>query len=582
MLQQLTTELEKDNLDLTYMFNNFIHENDFGNSPFDIRSIDSKYYDIQNIIPDNIRQINFNFKTLHLNIQGLPSHFDKLKILLIQLSLINVELDCIMLCETFINDENAHLFNLNGYTLVYKNRQRKKKGGVAIYIKNSIQYKINKELSTYVEGEFESLFLDLPTEQMIVGEIYRIPGTDPNESLSRYVNILNQIEKINKPTIIGTDQNFDYLKIHSHKITSDLLTSFFEVGMIPTITKPTRITHSTATLIDNIYVKYQRGNIHSGIIYDGMSDHLPVFCFIEKQTKRIIPKDPLQFTSRSINNNAIRLIASGLNNIDWSYIERLEINQAYDEFMKHFKNLIDIYAPEKTITIPARYVMREAWMTKGILASSLNCNKLYRKSLQKPKDHPFHAKYVTYRNLYNKIKNIAKRTYYENLFFDLKSDSKRTWKTIRTLIGKCNDKTTTPASFQHNNETISDSKDIANQFCHFFTNVGSNYASSIPNPAKPFRDYMTENIYSNPLSIFMRPTTPPEIKKIISSLKTKKSAGHDDINSQLIKSVANELSVPLALLVNKSITEGKIPDTLKIAKVVPIFKSKERNIFFKL
>ena len=57
-----------------------------------------------------------------------------------------------------------------------------------------------------------------------------------------------------KNIIVGTDQNFDYLKIDNHKNTEDLLNTFMSNGLIPTITKPTCITDTSATLIDNIYV----------------------------------------------------------------------------------------------------------------------------------------------------------------------------------------------------------------------------------------------------------------------------------------------------------------------------------------
>ncbi len=50
-------------------------------------------------------------------------------------------------------------------------------------------------------------------------------------------------------------KTFDYLKVNSHTATSDLINQAFSAGLLPVITKPTRVTHSTATLIDIIYVK---------------------------------------------------------------------------------------------------------------------------------------------------------------------------------------------------------------------------------------------------------------------------------------------------------------------------------------
>ena len=58
---------------------------------------------------------------------------------------------------------------------------------------------------------------------------------------------------------------------------------FLSAGFLPTITKPTRITHCTATLIDNIYIKTSKQiKLASGIILSNISDHLPVLLFSEK------------------------------------------------------------------------------------------------------------------------------------------------------------------------------------------------------------------------------------------------------------------------------------------------------------
>ena len=49
-------------------------------------------------------------------------------------------------------------------------------------------------------------------------------------------------------------------------------------GYMPLITKPTRITKSTATLIDNIFTKNANKTGHqSGILLNNISDHLPIF-----------------------------------------------------------------------------------------------------------------------------------------------------------------------------------------------------------------------------------------------------------------------------------------------------------------
>ena len=100
--------------------------------------------------------------------------------------------------------------------MVQINRPSKKGGGLAIYIRQSINYKQRPDLECNIENEFESLFLEAKTKhKLIIGEIYRVTNTNESESILRYENILNKLTTENKDIIIGTDQNFDYIKLNN-------------------------------------------------------------------------------------------------------------------------------------------------------------------------------------------------------------------------------------------------------------------------------------------------------------------------------------------------------------------------------
>ncbi|KAK2140668.1 hypothetical protein LSH36_1280g00036 [Paralvinella palmiformis] len=87
--------------------------------------------------------------------------------------------------------------------------------------------------------------------------------------------------------MISTDQKFNYINIEHHGITRDRLDTFISSGIVPTISKPTRITHNTAILIDKIYVKMrQPEELVSGMLTVDMSNHLPIFTFIGRPTLR--------------------------------------------------------------------------------------------------------------------------------------------------------------------------------------------------------------------------------------------------------------------------------------------------------
>ena len=83
----------------------------------------------------------------------------------------------------------------------------------------------------------------------------------------------------------------------------------------------------------------------------------------------------------------------------------------------------------------------------------------------------------------------------------------------------------------------------------------------------------------NRASFFMTPTDPEEIRKIILSCKSKKSSGHDQISTNLIKRLIPCVSYPISIIVNKSLETGSVPTTMKLAKVVPIYKSNNKMHF---
>ena len=70
----------------------------------------------------------------------------------------------------------------------------------------------------------------------------------------------------------------------------------------------------------------------------------------------------------------------------------------------------------------------------------------------------------------------------------------------------------------------------------------------------------------------MKPIIAEEIVKIISKFNQNKSPGHDDIGNFIVKNVEHIVSRPLADIFNLSLSTGSVPEQLKIAKVIPIYK----------
>ena len=101
---------------------------------------------------------------------------------------------------------------------------------------------------------------------------------------------MDKLCSLKQDIILGTDQNFDFMKIESNTNCMDLLNSFIQHGFTPLITKPIRIIPNSATLIDNLYIKqYHHTHVKTGILNIDISDHFPIFTILKSINSKTKP-----------------------------------------------------------------------------------------------------------------------------------------------------------------------------------------------------------------------------------------------------------------------------------------------------
>lgn len=60
-------------------------------------------------------------------------------------------------------------------------------------------------------------------------------------------------------------------------MTDEFINIMYGMTLYPKITRPSRVTTHSATLIDNIFTNDIENNTVSGLLLNDFSDHLPVF-----------------------------------------------------------------------------------------------------------------------------------------------------------------------------------------------------------------------------------------------------------------------------------------------------------------
>ena len=110
----------------------------------------------------------------------------------------------------------------------------------------------------------------------------------------------------------------------------------------------------------------------------------------------------------------------------------------------------------------------------------------------------------------------------------------------------------------------------------FFVDVGPKLASNITHSGKDYFEYLLNPTQK---SLFMKPIVADEVVEIIGKLNQSKSPGHDGIGNLIVKKVSSVISKPLSNIFNLSLSTGMVPEQLKLAKVIPIYKKEDPEIF---
>ena len=228
----------------------------------------------------------------------------------------------------------------------------------------------------------------------------------------------------------------------------------------------------------------------------------------------------------------------------------------------HTKNLTSHITIKKTLLTLA---LKESIKTK---------NKLYVTSAKGSNKKEKSAQYRLYRNRLHHLLRSVERKYYHDLLVEHKSYLKQSWKIIKFVINKCKYHPLN-SKFKYNGKVIDDGFEISNRFNRFFVHVGESLASVIPQSAKMPSDYLKHDIVNK---MYLDPVTENEIDKIILNFR-ERLAGWDELKPTVIKFIRYCISLPLRHICKLSFRTGIFPDELKIANVVPIFKSGDVMIF---
>ena len=261
---------------------------------------------------------------------------------------------------------------------------------------------------------------------------------------------------------------------------------------------------------------------------------------------------------------------------DWSlvYISH-SISDSLQALNRILTEFFDRHAPFATKRTNTNI---SPWLTVE-LKNKINYRDALQRKFCRSKTTENYKKYKHKRNKVNNQMKRAKHSYNKNLLHENIKNPTSFWRTLKNIFPTKPKSKLTSTTFKVNEEEISNKETISNGFGQFFSNI----AITLLQTLHPIKDF----VWNKPKNLPIRTTqkfsfhsvTLSEICKCLRKLRRKKAHGIDELPPNLLKDVANEISKPLAFIINKSLSSGIVPDLWKISKVTPLYKSDSKSDF---
>nr|CAI5867150.1 unnamed protein product [Callosobruchus analis] len=353
------------------------------------------------------------------------------------------------------------------------------------------------------------------------------------------------------------DFNYDHQRDSKEFFALCNICSYF--GLTPQVMWPTRVTQSSAYIIDNVFCNFHNPTY----VFDNtISDHRSIFCHLADQGVSTVKKGTVSF-KRSFSDESIRLFEQDLLCENWSNLYCLNnLDHAFNCFYSVFMSYFNTHFPRRNFYTKCN---KKSWINIEIKKSSLNLKNLFRLKKMDPNLGEIYRKAKCE---HNRLVRNGKKSFYQQKISNSDNITKTTWNVVSEITNK--NKHSNNIQLINENIKIDDMQQVVDMFNSFFKNAPINIIENIAHSNQP---NTTESVICPNRENFLIPYLETELFDILNKkLKTKRSSGCDEIPNFLLKRVLIFVIKPFTYLVNLSFCEGKFPSSQKIGKIVPLFK----------
>ena len=346
---------------------------------------------------------------------------------------------------------------------------------------------------------------------------------------------------------------------------SQVVNEFTRVQSVGGIIQRSCLDHATVNCVDKISPPL--------IIAVGKSDHLGVLLNKSSKEVRGSARTNRKRIYKLFDKEAfIHDIEEAKNAGNFDRILTTECpDEAFEVFEKTFCRILDVHAPLKVVQNRTNYV---PYLDANIKEAMKDRDTLKKIAIKEGNIEDF-EKYKRKRNEVSKLQKVAKTNYYRSKFEE-EGSSKSIWRTSYEILG--NHRSSFPAQILHAGKLMTKPLEIATEINKFFiTKIKKLKDDFEPvdnqDPLTELKTFLKKKNVPRE-GFHLRELNTEDTKKLLKSLKGKKSSGLDWICGYSLKIASATLVEELRALINLSIREGKFVDSWKCAKVLPAWKNK--------
>ena len=503
---------------------------------------------------------------LHINLRSMLSKISELR-LIAQ----NSNAAVIGVSETWLDSSvRDSEISIPNYTVFRKDRNSHG-GGVCVYVRNDIAYNKRTDL---MQDNLESLWIELKlpkTRPILVCVAYRPPKQQDFFSMMEECMLKCNNLMDSECYILG-DFNINLLHSGNRRLQQEGQKNWCNMfDLCQLISVATRITDTTQTLLDHIYVSDKDRIAQSGVLNLGVSDHCVIFC-TRKIVKGLFRRHNTTVV-RSLKKYSVAEFISELNAINWDPIYSCDdVDIALEIFSRLFGEAMDKVAPERTIRIKQR---SEPWINDEILQCIHDRDSFYFK-FRKSKSPELYKEYCSLRNRTQRLIKSAKRDFFENQVNENRFNSKALWKSLSQLGYSQKMKQKLKIGIEIDGDICFEDSKVADEFNKFYTTVAEKLVSKLPTPRNQFDGNHVSNFYKGKGvkndSFQLSEVSEDVVLKHLQGINPTKSTGLDKLPARFLRDSAPGISKQITFIINLSIQSNTVPANFKKAKVVPLFK----------